>query len=80
MEQYYKDYGSDLRVDYVKWWQDLWDSHAYRAHLNDVYLDYMITHHEFIGKTLEELTPDQINKLHEKVKNPDYILNLGEAP
>jgi hypothetical protein len=53
----------------------------YRRQLIDIYGDYQKSHHDFIGVLLEELTPDQINKLVEKKEaGSTYSLDLGNAP
>ena len=75
-----KEQDTSLRDDYMVWWDDEKDWMVYRDALNMVYHDYMIVHQEFIGTTLEQLTPLQINKLHEKVQNPDFVLYLGDVP
>ena len=75
-----KEEDTFLRDDYMAWWRDERDCRVYREALNMVYHDYMIVHQEFIGTTLEQLTPLQINELHKKVQNTDVVLDLGDVP
>ena len=76
------DKGQDtsLQDDYLAWWDDEKDWKVYRTMLLHAYDIYKRANPIFIGIALEQLTPMQINRLHEKVQNPDFVLDLGDVP
>ena len=75
--------------DYVEWWnRDLnvggIEYKKYQRILKSIYSEYRPTRSEFSAIEFEELTPNQINKLDQKMrpieKGEEYELDLGDPP
>ncbi|MCL1918722.1 MAG: hypothetical protein FWG14_10470 [Peptococcaceae bacterium] len=69
-------------AEYTKWWGDYQGQISYKNYkdeLNDIYFDYVKDNPQFPRKELGRLTPAQIGELDKKIKDPNYMLDMGDA-